>query len=182
MRGRRCEGGLVKCRRRALSASACRSGCRDDCSLPSARRARTPSMGVAVLAACCAWRAAAVPRQGDGGGTRISSPPRVQASPVSIERRPRRARRRSWNSHRRGAWLGSRRAVGDASTRRAAMRDTGIEPHERRQRDLEYGLVIPGEGGHRPGWLRSTCGCPTTRTYQSVRAQTWPFGWYAQHG
>ena len=52
-------------------------------------------------------------------------------------------------------------------------RDTGIEPHERRQRDLEDRLVIPGEGGHRPGWLRSTCGCPTTRTYQSVRAQTW---------
>ena len=56
-------------------------------------------------------------------------------------------------------------------------RDIGIEPNQRRQRDLEYSLVIPGEGGHRPGWLRSTCGCPTTRTYQSVRAQTWPFGW-----
>ena len=28
-------------------------------------------------------------------------------APVSVERRPQRARRRSWNSHRRGAWLGA---------------------------------------------------------------------------
>ena len=65
---RRCEGfGVMSLLRDAIE------------SLSGAPRARTPHRG--VLAACCAWRAAAVPRQGDGVGTRVSPPPRVQASP-----------------------------------------------------------------------------------------------------
>ena len=115
-------------------------------------------------------------RRDEGGGSRVSHRRRDrEPAPLSVERRPRRrdpaVAGTPWPL---GVALMSIRSVGDASTRRAASKDTGIEPNQRRQRDLEHRLVIPGERRHRPGGLRSDCGCPTTRTYQSVRAQTWP--------
>ena len=77
-------------------------------SLSGAPRARTPFMGVAVPAACCVWRVAAVPRHDEGGGGRVS--PRPQASTFS--RAPAAAARAGGpvNSHRRRAWLSTQGA------------------------------------------------------------------------
>ena len=157
-----------------LSVSACRRASTVE-SLSGAPRARTPSMGVAVPAACCVCgsplRSSARAR-GAAGAYRCCD---RKPAPLSVERRPRRRDpATAAGPVPLGVALMSILSVGDASTRRAASKDTGIAPDERRQRDLEHRLVIPGERRHRPGGLRSDCGCPTTRTYQSVRAQTWP--------
>ena len=65
-------------------------------SLSGAPRARTPSMGVAVPAACCAWRAAAVQGQTDGGWqARIAAAAATASQPHFQQSTGRGAHRRS---------------------------------------------------------------------------------------
>ena len=122
---------------------------------------------------CVVRRCGPAPGRGAAGAYRRRRD--RKPAPLSVERRPRRRDpATAAGPVPLGVALMSILSVGDASTRRAASKDTGLAPHQRRQRDLEHRLVVPGERRHRPGGLRSDCGCPTTRTYQSVRAQTWP--------
>ena len=163
-------------RRRALSASACRSGCRDDFSLPSAPRARTPHRG--VLAACCAWRAAAVPRQGDGGGTRVSPRRRDRKpAPLSVERRPPRdAPAVPQNPLAAVRGSARRRAVGDASTRRAAQETLALNPTKAGSAISRIVLSFRAKGAIVPaGCAAPAAALPLARTSRCARKRG--FGW-----
>ena len=167
--------GVKACAHGALSASACRSGCRDDFSLPSAPRARTPHRG--VLVACSAWRAAAVPRPGDGGGTRVS-PPLPHRKPALTGRAPAAATRAGGPGTPIAAVRGSarRRAVGDASTRRAAQETPALHPTSAGSAISRTVLSFRAKGAIVPaGCAAPAAALPLARTSRCARKRG--FGW-----
>ena len=159
--------------RRHVAAARC-----DRVSLPGAPRARTPSMGVAVPAACCVCGSPLRSSARARGAARAYRCRDRKPAPLSVERRPRRRDpATAAGPVPLGVALMSILSVGDASTGRAASKDTGIAPHQRRQRDLEHRLVIPGEGGHLPKPRCSGAAAPVPLRTSCARSEATHLFW-----
>ena len=144
-------------------------------SLSGAPRARTPHRG--VLAACCAWRAAAVPRQGDGGWhARIVAA--ASASQPPCPSSAGRGERAGGPGTPIAAVCGSarRRAVGDASTRRAAQETLALNPTSAGSAISSIVLSFRAKGAIVPaGCAAPAAALPLARTSRCARKRG--FGW-----
>ena len=132
------------------------------------------SLSPALRAVCCVWRA----RAGTRGLARAYRRRReCKPAPLSVERRPRRARRRSWNSHRRGAWLDApargRRCINKASCLKETL---ALNPTKAGSAISRIVLSFRAKGAIVPaGCAAPAAALPLARTSRCARKRG--FGW-----